>query len=144
MDNKYDALKLQNQLCFPLYACAKEVVKRYKDELGSINLTYTQYIVMLVLWENDELNVKELGESLLLDSGTLTAVLKKLEDKKLLTRERSKIDERNLVVKLTENGKLLKEQALCVPNAMAKKMNLTPEEGKLLYSLLYKVLENEV
>ncbi len=142
--DKYESLKLQNQLCFPLYACAKEIVKRYKEDLDKINLTYTQYLVMLVLWEKDELNVKELGEYLLLDSGTLTSVLKKLEDKGYITRARSKIDERNLVVTLTKDGEALKEYALCVPQSMGKKLNLTQEEAKTLYTLLYKVLETEV
>ncbi len=141
--DKYESLKLQNQLCFPLYACAKEIVKRYKEDLDKINLTYTQYLVMLVLWEKDELNVKELGEYLLLDSGTLTSVLKKLEEKTYLTRERSKVDERNLVVKLTSEGVKLKECALCVPQSMGTKLNLTPEEAKTLYTLLYKVLKTE-
>ncbi len=140
MNNKYESLKLQNQLCFPLYACAKEIVKKYKEDLDRINLTYTQYLVMLVLWEKDELNVKELGEYIMLDSGTLTSVLKKLEEKGVLTRERSKVDERNLVVKLTEAGSNLKDEAICVPEAMSKKVNLTQEEAKTLYTLLYKVL----
>ncbi len=139
----YDSLKLQNQLCFPLYACSKEIVKRYKEDLDKINLTYTQYLVMLVLWEKDELNVKELGEYLMLDSGTLTSVLKKLEEKNYLTRERSKVDERNLIVRLTSEGETLKETALCVPQSMGKKMNLTQEEAKTLYTLLYKVLNSE-
>lgn len=94
MADKYDLLKLENQLCFPLYACSKEIVRRYKVYLDKLDLTYTQYIVMMVMWEDKELNVKELGDKLFLDSGTLTPVLKKLESKGYVTRERSKIDER--------------------------------------------------
>ena len=96
MADKYDSLKLENQLCFPLYACSKEIVRRYKVYLDKLDLTYTQYIVMMVMWEDKELNVKELGDKLFLDSGTLTPVLKKLESKGYVTRERSKIDERTI------------------------------------------------
>ena len=104
MADKYDLLKLENQLCFPLYACSKEIVRRYKVYLDKLDLTYTQYIVMMVMWEDKELNVKELGDKLFLDSGTLTPVLKKLESKGYVTRERSKIDERTLIVTLTKSG----------------------------------------
>lgn len=90
MSNEYDALKLCNQLCFPLYACAKEIVRRYKPYLDEIDLTYTQYIAMMVLWEHKQINVKDMGAFLYLDSGTLTPVLKKLEQKGYLTRERDK------------------------------------------------------
>ena len=100
--DKYDVLRLDHQLCFPLYACAKEIVRRYKPFLDEIGLTYTQYITMMVLWEKKQVSVKELGESLFLDSGTLTPLLKKMEQKGLLTRERSKEDERVLLVTITE------------------------------------------
>lgn len=139
-ENIYDSLKLQNQICFPLYACAKEVVKKYKEDLDKINLTYTQYITMLVLWEEDGVNVKELGHYLFLDSGTLTSVLKKLEQKGLVTRQRSLVDERNLVVMLTDEGVKLKDKAINIPQNMASKCDITPDEAKILYKLLYKVL----
>ena len=118
MDNKFDALKLGNQLCFPLYVCSKEIVKRYKPFLDEIGLTYTQYITMMAVWEHEELSVKELGELLFLDSGTLTPVLKTLEKKGLLSRKRSSEDERILIVTLTESGTKLKEQAVEVPFKM--------------------------
>ncbi len=139
-DKKYDALKLENQLCFPLYACSREIIKQYKPFLDELDLTYTQYIVMMVLWEKKCVNVKELGECLYLDSGTLTPLLKKMEAKKLLTRARSEKDERNLLVCITEEGQALKERAVEVPGNIAKCTNLSPEEAITLYSILYKIL----
>ena len=100
MNDKYDAIKLENQICFPLYACAKEIVRRYKPFLDELDLTYTQYITMMVLWEEKEMNVKELGKRLYLDSGTLTPVLKRLEQKGLVIRKRNSKDERVLMIKL--------------------------------------------
>lgn len=140
MSKNYDGLKLENQLCFPLYACAKEIVRKYKPFLDDLDLTYTQYIAMMVLWEKKQMNVKELGESLYLDSGTLTPLLKKLEAKGYVCRERSKTDERNLVITITKEGEELKEQAVNVPMQMGSCMKLTPEESAQLYRLLYKVL----
>ncbi len=140
MADKYDALKLENQVCFPLYACAKEVVKRYKPLLDELDLTYTQYIAMMVMWEHKSLSVKEIGEYLYLDSGTLTPVLKTLEKKNYVTRERSKEDERVLIASVTEEGMKLRDRALSVPMEMGKCVNLSPEEGKQLYTLLYKLL----
>ena len=137
---KYDVLKLENQLCFPLYACSREIVKRYKPFLDQIDLTYTQYIAMMVLWERKCVNVKELGECLYLDSGTLTPLLKKLEAKGLVTRMRSEKDERNLVVSITEEGEKLKEKAAEIPIQIAGCTNLTEEEGMMLYHILYKLL----
>ncbi len=137
---KDDILKLENQLCFPLYACAKEVVRRYKPYLDEIELTYTQYIAMMVLWEEKTLNVKSLGKYLYLDSGTLTPLLKKMELQGLVTRERSAEDERNLVVSITPKGEELKEKALNVPEQIGKCINITPEETITLYQLLYKAL----
>ncbi len=141
MNNKYDALKLEGQLCFPLYACSREVIKLYKPYLDEIDLTYTQYITMMVLWENSCLNVKELGEFLYLDSGTLTPLLKKMEAKGLITRTRSKEDERNLIVSITEKGEKLKEKAISIPYEMSKYVNIEPEEVKTLYYLLHKMLK---
>ncbi len=138
----YDALRLENQLCFPLYACSKEIVRRYKPFLDDIDLTYTQYITMMVLWFTKKVNVKELGEKLLLDSGTLTPVLKKLESKGYLTRERSREDERTLIVSITKLGEELKEKASCIPKRMGACMGMSKEEMDTLYELLYKVLRN--
>lgn len=140
MDEKYNALKLENQLCFPLYACSKEVVKRYKPFLDKLDLTYTQYITMMVMWEKKSINVKELGECLYLDSGTLTPLLKKLENKGYITRERSKADERNLIVSITKKGEALRDDAVEVPAQMGKCVNLSSNEAKTLYMLLYKLL----
>lgn len=135
-----DVLKLEKQLCFPLYACSRQVVKKYKPYLDEIGLTYTQYIAMLVMWENKSLNVKTLGEYLYLDSGTLTPLLKKLESLGLIERNRSKQDERNLVIKITEQGERLKEKAKMIPEHMSACINLSAEEGIALYNLLYKIL----
>ena len=141
MPDRFDALKLENQICFPLYACSKEVVRKYKPYLDAIDLTYTQYITMMVLWEHKEITVKEIGEFLYLDSGTLTPVLKTLEKKGLLTRHRSGEDERVLKICITEKGEALKEQAADIPLKMSACLKLTMEEAKELYSLLYKVLD---
>lgn len=111
-NEEYNCLKLSNQLCFPLYACAKEIVRRYKPYLDELDLTYTQYIAMMVLWEKKEMNVKELGECIYLDSGTLTPLLKKLEAKGYVERHRSKEDERNLIIRITETGEALRTRAL--------------------------------
>ncbi len=140
MNDKYDVLKLEKQLCFPLYACSKEIVRKYKPFLDEIDLTYTQYITMMVMWERKELNVKELGEFLYLDSGTLTPVLKKLESKGYITRERSKQDERTLIVAITETGEQLKEVAVEIPYKIGSCLMLSKEESEVLYKLLYKVL----
>ena len=138
--DKYDVLRLDHQLCFPLYACAKEVVRRYKPFLDEIGLTYTQYIAMMVLWEKKQVTVKELGESLFLDSGTLTPLLKKMEQKLLLTRTRSKEDERVLLVTITEEGEALKEKAVNVPTQLMNCITIDPEDAEKLYELLYKAL----
>lgn len=140
MSNKYDVLKLENQLCFPLYACAKEVVKRYKPFLDEIDLTYTQYITMMVLWEHKEMSVKELGSYLLLDSGTLTPVLKKLEQKEYLTRARDKKDERVLNVAITAKGEGLKEKAVEIPAQIGACVCLEQEEAIALFQILHKMM----
>ncbi|MBQ0000770.1 MAG: MarR family transcriptional regulator [Clostridiales bacterium] len=141
-DPKYDALKLENQICFPLYACSKEIIRRYKPYLDEIDLTYTQYIAMMVLWEKKSQSVKELGNCLYLDSGTLTPVLKKLEGKGYINRKRSEQDERSLIVTITEKGEALKEQALDIPSKMGKCVAMSSEEAMTLYRLLYKVLNS--
>lgn len=140
--DKYDSLKLKNQLCFPIYLCSKEIIRKYTPYLSKIDLTYTQYIVMMYFWEHGESNVTELGKSLLLDSNTLTPLLKKLEDKGYIERNRSSFDERNLVVKLTAVGEQLKDSALAIPREIGKCINLSEEEAITLYSLMYKVLAN--
>lgn len=137
----YDTLKIENQLCFPLYACSREVIKQYKPFLDKLDLTYTQYITMMILWDKKQINVKELGRSLYLDSGTLTPLLKKLEAKGMITRQRSKEDERNLIVTITEAGEQLKEAAVHVPEQIGQCVKLTEEEFKTLYKLLYRLLD---
>ncbi len=141
MDKNYDALKIENQLCFPLYVCAKEVVKKYKPFLEKIDLTYTQYITMMILWEKKQINVKSLGEHLYLDSGTLTPLLKKLEYKGFIERKRSEADERNLIVSLTDKGEALKKEAVDIPYQVGKCFELSQEEAALLYKMLYKILD---
>lgn len=140
-DTRYEALKLENQLCFPLYACAREVVKRYKPFLDDIDLTYTQYVTMMVLWEKPSVTSKEIGERLHLDSGTLTPVIKKLAEKGLVTRARSAEDERNLVVALTDAGLALRDRAACIPGQMGKCICLSPEDAQALYRILYQLLD---
>lgn len=139
--NRHDPLKLKNQICFPLYAASKEVVRKYRPYLEKLDLTYTQYIVMMVFWEDKKISVKDLGKRLFLDSGTLTPVLKSLENKGYVTRSRSKEDERVLIAEITQKGTELKEQALSVPEEMSKCINLTADEAATLYQLLYKILE---
>ncbi len=147
MNNQYDALKLENQLCFPLYVCSKEIVKRYTPFLEALDLTYTQYITMMVLWEHKEMNVKELGAYLFLDSGTLTPLLKKLEQKGYVARKRSERDERVLDVTITEAGEALREQAARVPVQIGACVPLEKEEAMELHRILHKLIgtfkENE-
>ena len=136
----YDSLKLENQICFPLYACAREIVNSYKPFLDELGLTYTQYITMMVLWEKGQVTVKELGGFLYLDSGTLTPLLKKMESAGLVTRHRSKEDERNLIVTITQKGKALREKAVKVPEEMKSCFPLSPDSAKDLYRTLYDIL----
>ena len=140
MSGKYDVLKLENQLCFPLYVCAKEVVRAYKPYLDELDITYTQYITMMVMWEHKELRVKEIGEHLYLDSGTLTSVLKKLEEKGFVTRKRSEKDERDLIVTITDKGTALKEKAVHVPEKLGACVELDPQKAKSLYDTLYEII----
>ena len=141
MDEKYDDLRLESQLCFPLYACAKEIVRLHTPLLGPLDLTYTQYIAMLALWEKRELTVKELGDRLWLDSGTLTPLLKKLEGKGYIARRRSDSDERSVVLSLTAEGERLREQAAAVPPQADCRVRLEPEEAEELCALLNKILD---
>lgn len=142
MNSKFECLKLKNQLCFPIYLCSKEIIRKYTPMLDKLDLTYTQYIVMMYFWEKKESNVKELSKTLLLDSGTLTPLLKKLEAKGYITRVRSNKDERNLNVSITEKGLDLRKKALSIPENMSKCVSLQKEDAELLYSLIYKVLAN--
>lgn len=137
-----DPLALKNQLCFPLYACAKEIVRTYQPYLEPLDLTYTQYIVMMVLWEHKQMNVKALGEHLYLDSGTLTPLLRKMEAKGYLTRVRSKEDERTVIITITEEGQALHEKAGDIPFKVGSIVDLSEDEMNQLYSLLYKMLDH--
>lgn len=139
---EFDSLKLENQICFPLYACSKEIIKRYKKFLDEIDLTYTQYIAMMVLWDKKEINVKELGKYLFLDSGTLTPVLKRLENKGYITRDKSEKDERNLIISITKSGLELKDRAKDIPSKISKCVELEPKDALELYRILYKILDN--
>lgn len=138
--DKYDKLKLDNQLCFPLYAASKEIVRQYKPFLDELDMTYTQYITMMVLWEHKEVTVKELGQHLFLDSGTLTPLLKTLEKKGWVVRCRSKKDERVLNVTLTEQGEALKEKAVLVPDKISQCIKIERDEALMLYNVLHKIL----
>lgn len=140
MADRYDALKLRNQLCFPLYACSKEIVKAYKPYLDELDLTYTQYITMMVMWEHKELRVKDMGKCLFLDSSTLTPLLKRLEEKGYVTRHRSTEDERDLIVTITDSGEALKEKAINVPERIGACVALEPGKAQALYELLYEII----
>ena len=140
MSSKYDCLKLENQLCFPLYACSRAVTRQYKPVLDKLDLTYTQYITMMVLWDRKSINVKELGKALFLDSGTLTPLIKKLESKGLITKKRSAEDERTVIIDITKEGEALRDKALSVPGEVGKCLNLSEEDAATLYRILYKIL----
>lgn len=139
-DDKYDCLKLENQVCFPLYACSKEIINRYRPLLDKLDITYTQYITMMVLWDKKTMSVKSLGQTLYLDSGTMSPVLKNLESKGYVSRTRSKEDERTVLVSVTDKGMALREKALAVPEGLSKCIDLPPDKWNALYDLLYEVL----
>ena len=141
-ERRYDCIKLENQLCFPLYVCSKEIVRRYKPFLDEMGITYTQYIAMMVLWERGSVTVSRLGECLYLDSGTLTPVLKTLEAKGLVVRKRSAEDERSVIVEATEAGMELREQAVTVPPRMGACVNLSQEDAMELYRILHLLIDN--
>lgn len=141
-DNSKDLLRLDNQLCFALYACSKEIISLYKPYLTPYGLTYTQYITLLVLWEQDSLSVSELGNKLLLDSGTLTPLLKKLEKSQLIERVRNKDDERSVTVSLTERGKMLREKFVDLPQKMFCNSGMTLDEAIKLKVMLNQLLAN--
>ncbi len=136
---RYDSLLLSNQMCFPLYAASREILRRYKPILDELGLTYTQYITMLVLWERGTVSVREIGSTLYLDSGTLTPVLKKLEQKGLIVRRRDESDERLLDISPTDEGMALREKALEVPGKICGCVDLTKEEAETLCKILSKI-----
>ncbi|SDY29977.1 MarR family protein [Ruminococcaceae bacterium YAD3003] len=139
---KYDSLKLSNQVCFPLYACSKEIVSQYTPYLKKLGLTYTQYIVMMVMWEDVSVSSRDLAAKVHLDYGTLTPVLKKLESIGYITRKRDPEDERLLILELTDKGEAIKDEALKIPPCIASCVGLNEEEFKMLYILTYKALNN--
>lgn len=141
MADKYDCLKLENQLCFPLYVCSKEVVRKYKPYLDELDITYTQYITLMVLWEKGALGVKDLGEHLFLDSGTLTPVLKALEKKGIVKRSRSEKDERSIIISLTPEGLALRDKAAEVPAKIGACITLDPKDALELYRILHKMMD---
>ncbi len=139
---EFDGLKLDNQLCFPLYACSREIIKKYKPYLDKLDLTYTQYIVIMVLWEQEKINVRELGKKLFLDSGTLTPLLKKLENKGYIERNRSTSDERNLIISITDKGRKLKDKAKNIPEKISNCIEISSDDAINLYKILNKILNN--
>jgi len=141
--DKYDALKLENQLCFPLYAASREIIKIYHPFLSKLELTYTQYITLMVLWEVKKISVKELGKKLYLDSGTLTPLLKTLEKRGFITRKRSTEDERILIVEITEEGEKFKENVVNVPYEVGSCVKLSENDAKDLYRILYQLLDDQ-
>lgn len=141
MTENYDMLKLDRQLCFPLYAVSREIVKKYKPFLDEIDLTYTQYITMMVLWEKQETLVKDLGAKLFLDSGTLTPVLNALEKKGYVTRRRSETDKRDVYAVITETGMALREQAAEIPAKLGTCVPLPPEDAMTLYRILHDLMD---
>lgn len=143
MDDRYAALRLRNQLCFPLYAVSNIITRKYKPLLDKLDLTYTQYIVMMVLWEEKQVNEKFLCDALFLKSNTVTPLLRKLEAKGYIEKSRDMNDERNLVIRLTEAGEELQDEALCVPQSIAGEFHLAPEEAAAMYQSLYKILDEE-
>lgn len=136
----HEAMKLQNQLCFPLYAAARGVTNLYTPYLKPLGLTYTQYLVLLVLWEEDGLTVGEICQKLMLDNGTLSPLLKKMEQAGYVTRQRSRQDERVVVVALTDGGRALQAQAKDIPRRVGSCIRLSPDKAQTLYGLLYELL----
>ena len=134
-------LKLENQLCFPLYVCAKEVVRRYTPLLEHLGLTYTQYIAMMVMWEHKSISVRDMGKLLFLDSGTLTPMLKKMEKAGWIMRKRSEEDERIVIITITDNGEKLHDEASDIPSKMAGCLTLESDDAMQLYSLLHKLIK---
>lgn len=138
---KYEILKLDRQLCFPLYAVSKEIIRKYKPFLDEVDLTYTQYIAMMVLWEEREILVKDMGEKLFLDSGTLTPVLNGLEKKGYASRRRSETDKRDVYAVITEKGLSLRDKACEIPEKLGGCISLEPEKAMLLYQILHEMMD---
>ena len=144
MDYDYrEAMKLEHQLCFPIYAAARAITSLYTPYLRPLGLTYTQYILFLVLWEKDGLTVGEICKRLLLDSGTLSPVLKKLRSQGYIDKQQSETDERSFIIKLTEQGRALQEQAKEIPLQVGSCVHLSPDHAKQLYDLLYQLLDDQ-
>lgn len=139
--DKYDTLLLRNQLCFPTYAVSNKILRKYKPLLDKLDLTYTQYIAMMVLWEKKSVNEKELSETLRLKSNTLAPLIQRLKEKGYIDITRAEEDKRNLVITLTKSGQELKEKAVDVPPTIAEEFNLTPNEAMFMYKILYKILD---
>ncbi len=137
-----ESLKLENQLCFPLYACAKEIVRRYTPLLEPLGLTYTQYIAMMVMWEHKSISVRDMGKLLFLDSGTLTPMLKKMEKAGWIQRKRSERDERMVILTITAKGEELHDKAAEIPLKMTRCVTLENDEALQLYSLLNKMMKS--
>jgi len=141
--DKYDCLLLKNQLCFPTYAVSNKILRKYQPLLNKLNLTYTQYIVMMVMWERKRVNEKELCEALFLKSNTLAPLIKKLKDKGYIDINKDQDDKRNIIISITNKGEKLKEKAVDVPPSIAEEFNLSQEEALFLYKILYKILNYE-
>ena len=141
MTDSYEMLKLDRQLCFPLYAVSREIVKKYKPYLDEIGLTYTQYITMMVLWEDRRILIKDLGARLFLDSGTLTPVLNMLEKKGLVIRQRSETDKRDMYAVITNSGMALREPASGIPARLGACLPVSPEDAMTLYNILHQMLD---
>ena len=141
--DKYESLKLQKQLCFPLYSVSNSIIRSYKPLLDELGLTYTQYLAMMALWEKERLNEKELGECLFLKSNTLAPLLKKLQAKGFVSIQKDKKDARNIVISLTEEGRMLKDKAIHIPSSIAKTLNISQQEAMKLYQILHKILEGK-
>ncbi|MGP1462998.1 MarR family winged helix-turn-helix transcriptional regulator [Tannerella sp.] len=140
---KYDILKLDNQLCFPIYVASREIIQGYNQYFGELDITYPQYLVLMVLWEEDDMTVNSIGKRLHLDSGTLTPLLKRMEIKGLIVRKRCTMDERTVKISLTDKGKQLRENAVKIPPQLAKDVSLTNEEVDTLKKLIYKLINKE-
>ncbi len=138
----YEKLRLDWQLCFPLYACSKELIKKYKPFLDPLEITYTEYITFMVLWEKDNISIKELGQRLFLDSGTLTPLLKKMEKQGFVTRNRSSKDERTVYINLTQKGIEMQDKAMHIPEQMGSCLPISLEEAAILHDILHKFLDN--
>ena len=140
MADPYECLRLENQFCFPLYVCAKEFVRRYRPYLDDLGLTYTQYLAMIVMWGRGRISVKDIGMLLHLDSGTLTPLLRKLEEKGYVSRSRDSFDERSVIVEITPEGEALKDKAKDIPSAAGSFVQISPEDAQALYGILTRLM----